>query len=66
MLRLHFVQVNGESSENTKINYGVPQGSVLGPILLTLYTICFPLTASLEGAACIFTARQMTHNLINQ
>ena len=37
--RSQFVYTNDKSSKCTAVTYGVPQGSVLGPILFTLYML---------------------------
>jgi hypothetical protein len=36
--RFQAVHINGATSQESKLKYGVPQGSVLGPLIFTLYT----------------------------
>ena len=36
--RCQVIQLNGESSDEMRLQFGVPQGSVLGPLLFTSYT----------------------------
>ena len=50
------VKVNNKYSESKKLTTGVPQGSVLGPVLFSIYTIELSWIFKLHGVKCKFFA----------
>ena len=56
--RRQYVQINGKISNTETVTYGVPQGSVLGPLLFIIYTNDLP--QSLTNSKTILFADDTT------
>ena len=63
--RLQCVIVNGTYSQETSIKSGVPQGSMLGPLLFCIFINNLPMCLTRPSVKCELSADDGTHNTAN-
>ena len=51
--RFQYVELNGEKSAKLPLLTGVPQGSILGPLIFLIFNIDFP-ASSIEGSSVLY------------
>ena len=70
--RCHYVVYNGSESERKYINCGVPQGSILGPLLFLIYINYLPAVSKLfmhmsfAGDTNLFCTSHNVNSLIEE
>ena len=47
--RFYFVQIDDQMSDKARLQFGVPQGSILGPMLLTFASLIYKITFQIQS-----------------
>ena len=64
--RIQRVTVLGATSQERMVTSGVPQGSILGPVLFLLYVNDLPRTVKSSKVACFADDTEIVHQQINK